>query len=169
MVGDEMKLPIFHGNGINDPEQYWFLCEVIWTAQQTVDDNVNKIQLETTLSGHALDWYMRFMLVPQGGTGKTLDEICKGLFEEFKKPKSEAQYITKFKEIKQFPNETIWDFDQWFKMLMAQVSFQMSDVQHKEWFIVALVSHIRHPLMQQKIATQREALEIAMKLEALLV
>ena len=42
----------------------------------------------------------------------------------------------------------------------------MSDVQHKEWFIVALVSHIRQPLMQQKIVTQNEALEMAMKLEA---
>ena len=60
----------------------------------------------------------------------------------------------------------IWDFDQRFKTLMAQVSFQMSDVQHKEWFIVALVLHIRQPLMQQKIATQSEALETAMKLEA---
>ena len=45
----------------------------------------------------------------------------------------------------------------------------MSDVQHKEWFIVALVSHIRMPLMQQNIVSQTEALEIAMKLEASLV
>ena len=44
-------------------------------------------------------------------TVKNLDEIRKGLLEEFKKPKSEAQYITELKEIKQFPNETIWDFD----------------------------------------------------------
>ena len=42
----------------------------------------------------------------------------------------------------------------------------MSDVQHKEWFIAALVPHIQQPLMQQKIVTQSEALEIAMKLEA---
>ena len=42
----------------------------------------------------------------------------------------------------------------------------MSDVQYKEWFIVALVPHIRNPLMQQKITTQSETLEIEMKLEA---
>ena len=41
----------------------------------------------------------------------------------------------------------------------------MSDVQHKEWFIVALVSHIQKMLMQQNIVTQSEALEITMKLE----
>ena len=60
----------------------------------------------------------------------------------------------------------VWDFDQRFKTLMAWVSFDMSDIQHKEWFIAELVPHIRRPLMQQKIVTQREALEIAMKLEA---
>ena len=42
----------------------------------------------------------------------------------------------------------------------------MSDVQHKEWFITALVPHIRQPLMQQKTMTRSEALETAMKLEA---
>ena len=90
---------------------------------------------------------MRFTWIPQGGTTKTLDEIQMGLFEEFNKTKSKAQYITELKEIKQFPNQTIWDFDQQFKTLMARVSFQMSDVQHKEWFITVLVSHIRQLLM----------------------
>ena len=45
----------------------------------------------------------------------------------------------------------------------------MSDVQHKEWFIAALVPHIGMPLMQQKIVSQIEALDLTMKLEALLV
>ena len=49
---------------------------------------------------------------------------------------------------------------------MEWVIFDMSDVQHKKWFIVALIPHIQHTLMQQKIATQSEALEIAMKFEA---
>ena len=56
-----------------------------------MDDDVQKSQLETTHRGRALDWYIIFMLVPQRGTTKTLDEIHKGLFEGFKKPKSEAQ------------------------------------------------------------------------------
>ena len=95
-----------------------------------------------------------------------MDEICEGLFEEFKKPKSKAQYIIELKGIKQFPNETIWNFDQEFKTLMDRVRFQMSDVQHKECFITVLVPHIKQPLMQQKIATQSKALEIGRKLEA---
>ena len=114
-----MKLLIFHGNGNDDLEQYWFLCEAIWTARQTIDDDVKKSHLATTLRGSTLEWFMRFTRVPQGGTTKTLDEIRTGLFEEFKKPNFESQYITKLKEIKQFPNETIWDFDQRLKTLMA--------------------------------------------------
>ena len=166
MAGDKMKLPIFHGNRTDDLEQYWFLCEVVWTTIQRVDNDIKKIQLETTFRGHVIDWYMRFMQVPQGNATKTMNEIREGLFKEFKKPKSEAQYITELKEIKQFSNKTIWDFDQWFKTLMARVSFIMSNVQHKDWFITTLVSHIRQPLMQQNIAMQNEALEMAMKLEA---
>ena len=49
---------------------------------------------------------------------------------------------------------------------MAKVSFQMLDVQHKEWFIAVLLPHILGPLMQQKIESHIEALELAMKLEA---
>ena len=70
------------------------------------------------------------------------------------------------KEIKKFPKRNVWDFDHRFKTLMSRFIFSMSDVQHKEWFIAALVSDIRQPLTQQKIATQSEALEIAMKLNA---
>ena len=49
---------------------------------------------------------------------------------------------------------------------MAKVSFGMRDMQHKDWFITSLVPHIHILLMQQKIASQAEALEIMMKLEA---
>ena len=85
---------------------------------------------------------------------------------EFRKPKSKSQCITEIKEIKQLSTESIWDFDQGFKNLMAKVSFHMSDVQHKEWFIALLLPHIQSPLTQQKIVLQMEALEIAMKSES---
>ena len=42
----------------------------------------------------------------------------------------------------------------------------MNNVQHKESFIATLVLHIRIPLMQQKIVTQSDVVEIMMKLEA---
>jgi len=62
--------------------------------------------------------------------------------------------------------ESTWDFDQRFKVPMGQVSFPISDAQHKEWFIAAMLPHIRVSLTQHKIMMQAEALEIAMKLEA---
>ena len=56
-----------------------------------------------------------------------------------------------------------------FSHLVVNSSFctsEMSDVQHKEWFITALLPHIRGLLMQQKIELHTKALELAMKLEA---
>ena len=87
------------------------------------------------------------------------------MIKEFKKPKSESQCITELKEIQQKRGESVWDFDQRFKVLLDQVSFTIGLEQHKEWFIPKLLSHIRTPLMQQKVADQQEALEIAINLE----
>ena len=53
-----------------------------------------------------------FYTISHGVSRKTLAKIRKGLIEEFRKPKSEVQYITELKEIKQYPNEIVWDFDQ---------------------------------------------------------
>ena len=87
------------------------------------------------------------------------------MIKYFKNPKSESQCITELKKIQQKRGESVWDFDQRFKVLLDQVSFTIGPKQHKEWFITALLPHIRTPLMQQKVANQQEALEIAMKLE----
>ena len=96
----------------------------------------------TTLRSRALDWFMMFYVAPTETPQKTLDEIRAAMIFEFRKPKSESQCITNIKEIKQALAETIWDFDQCFKTLMAKLSFQMSYVQYKEWFIATLLPHI---------------------------
>jgi hypothetical protein len=95
-----------------------------------------------------------------------LAEIRQALLKEFKKPKSESQYITELKEIKQVQTSQVWDFDQRFKDLMGRMNFQIPDQQHQEWFIAGLLPHIHRPLIQQKVVSQPEALEIAMKLES---
>jgi hypothetical protein len=86
--------------------------------------------------------------------------------KEFKKPNSESHYITELKEIKQVQTESVWDYDQHFKDLMGRLTFQILDQQHQEWFIARLLPHIHRPLIQQKVVSQSEALEITMKLEA---
>ena len=112
MAGDDVKLPLFHGNGIEDPEQYWFLCEAIWIVKKLLDEDIKKVQLEITFRGHALDWYMKFMQFPTQNLMNTLSEIRTRLIKEFRKPKFESQYIMKLKEIKNYPNESVQDFNQ---------------------------------------------------------
>jgi hypothetical protein len=69
------------------------------------------------------------------------------LISEFKKIKSKYQCITDLKEIKEKSIESVWEFDQKFKTLLDQVSFDIASQQHQEWFIVVLLPHIRLPLM----------------------
>ena len=66
---------------------------------------------------------MKFYVVSLGAPQKTLEEIRVAMISKFKKPKSESQCITEIKEIKQALAESVWDFDQRFKTLMAKVSF----------------------------------------------
>ena len=84
MVGNEKNLPLFHGNGTNDPKQYWFLCESVWRVRQNTNDDVKKGELVTTLWGRVLDWYMKFIQVPMGTPIKKLDEVRRGLIKNFR-------------------------------------------------------------------------------------
>ena len=120
----------------------------------------------TTLMGHALDWYMKFSVVSAEVAQKLLDQIRVGLIDEFRKPKYESQCITYIKDIKKLSMESVQDFYQRFKTLMAKLRSQMLDTQHKEWFIAALLPHIQIPLMQQKFVSQTEALELDMNCES---
>ena len=61
MEGDDAKLPLFHGNGTEDPQQYCFLCEAVWTIKKAQDGDGKKGQLETIVWGRALDYYMKFV------------------------------------------------------------------------------------------------------------
>jgi hypothetical protein len=163
-MADEMRLPIFRGDGSEDPDQHWFLCEAVWSIKKVTDEAVKRAQFSTTLRDHGLSWYMKF--VTGSVQPKPLNDIKTVLSAKFKKPKLESQCITKLKEIIQKVTEPVWEFDQRFKTLTCHLSFQIPNEQHKKWFIVALLPPIRVPLMQQKVASQDDALDISMKLEA---
>ena len=95
---DEMRLPIFRGDGSEDPNQHSFLCEAIWNIKNVTDEAVKITQFSTTLRDRALSWYM--MLVQGIAQPKPLNRIKNALIVEFKKPKSESKCITELKEIK---------------------------------------------------------------------
>ena len=41
-MGDDIKLPVFKGTGSEDPEQFWFLCEAVWTAKNIMDEDIRR-------------------------------------------------------------------------------------------------------------------------------
>ena len=61
MAGVDIWLPIFNGNGAEDPEQYWFICEAVWMVFLLQNADLKKVQMITTLRGRALDWFMKFL------------------------------------------------------------------------------------------------------------
>ena len=70
-----LKIPIFHGNGMEDMEQHWFVCEAIWSIKKTTNDRMKIALLETTFRDGALLWYMKFKSTTPIGVGRTLVEI----------------------------------------------------------------------------------------------
>jgi hypothetical protein len=47
-MADEMRLPIFRGDGSEDPNQHWFLCEDVWIIKQVTDEVVKRTHFSTT-------------------------------------------------------------------------------------------------------------------------
>jgi hypothetical protein len=41
-MADEMRLPTFRGDGSEDPEQYWFLYEVVWSIKNITNEAVKR-------------------------------------------------------------------------------------------------------------------------------
>jgi hypothetical protein len=60
-MADEMRLPIFRGDGSQDTNQHWFLCEVVWNIKNLTNEAVKRTQFSTTLRDHALSWYMKLI------------------------------------------------------------------------------------------------------------
>ena len=88
-MNDDIKLPVFKGTGSEDPEQFWFLCEAVWTVKNIMDQDVRRAQLLTSFRDRALTWFMKF----SSTQNPVLDDIKVALIREFKKPKSESQSI----------------------------------------------------------------------------
>ena len=92
---DDIKLPVFKGTGSEDPEQFWFLCEAVWTAKNITYHDTKWAQLVTSFRDHALTWFMKF----SSTQNHALADIKAAMIKEFKKPKSKSQCITELKEI----------------------------------------------------------------------
>ena len=97
-MNDDIKLHVFKGTGSEDPKQFWFLCEAVWTAKTITDQDTKRAQLVTSFRDCTLTWFMKF----SSTQNHVLADIKAALMiKEFKKPKSESQCITELKEIQQ--------------------------------------------------------------------
>ena len=76
MDADGVKLPILNGNGIEDLEQHWVICEVVCTIRQ-----IKGSIMIMTFIHQALYWYMNFSIVPMGSTHNTFIEIKAGFMD----------------------------------------------------------------------------------------
>lgn len=119
-MANTTNMPIFKGQGLEDPNQFWFVIEAVWKAKKINDEDMNKSQVVTVLQDRALPWYIKYITT---NPVASLAVMKNALNTEFKKPKSQSQCITKIKEIKQVVNETTWDVDHRLKCLMEQANF----------------------------------------------
>ena len=85
-MNDDIKLPVFKGTGSEDPEQFWFLCEAVWTSKNIMDQDTRRVQLFTSFRDRALTWFMKF----SSTQNHVLADIKVAMIKEFKKPKSES-------------------------------------------------------------------------------
>ena len=102
------------------------MCKALWNVKQVQNNDIEMAQLTTTFRDRVLNWFMKYSNIQ----ARTLVQVRVVLISEFKKPNSESQCITKLKEIKQKPMDTVWDFDQKFKTLLDQVSLMIAPQQH---------------------------------------
>ena len=42
MAGEDIRLPTFNGNGVEDPDQHWFFSEVVWTVHKFKNEDISK-------------------------------------------------------------------------------------------------------------------------------
>jgi hypothetical protein len=56
-----MRLPIFRGDGSEDPNQHWFLCEAVRNIKNITDEAIKRNKFSTTLRDQTLSWYMKLV------------------------------------------------------------------------------------------------------------
>ena len=83
MAATDVWLPTFNGNGMEDPEQHWFLYEAVWMVHLVRGVDIKQVQMITTLRGCSLDWFMKFCAALAGTPQKTLEEIRWAMISEF--------------------------------------------------------------------------------------
>jgi hypothetical protein len=126
-----LRLPMFHGMGKDDAEKHWFMCEAIWSVKRITDEASKICTTGDHFQRQSLMWYMKYKETVPVGQMRSLTEIKRDMLRSFRSLSQNHKCITEIKEIKQQMGETVWDYDQWFKILLDRLTFQIQYVQHR--------------------------------------
>jgi hypothetical protein len=128
------------------------------------------VEFHTNLRGHDLKWCMNIInlgVLGIQGQAFTLGQLWTRFIEEFKLPQSEQQAISELREIHQREGESAWEYNQKFKYGIGRLAHPINEEHQREWYIQGLLPLTQILLMQQQIATLKNALEQSMKIEAM--
>lgn len=165
-MASTVQLSTFKGIVNEELVWFWFVIKYVWDAQSITDDSINKATLVSVLQDCALTWYMKYS---SDHPNEGLVVIQEALNKEFGQPKSEAQSDIGFKEIVILPSGNPWDLDQRLKSIIHEANMTLTNEKHRTWFTASLTPYLRSTLSQQKISTQAEALDAAMRLRKTLI
>jgi hypothetical protein len=84
-----IRLPEFHGEGLEDPKKNLFIFEKIWETKQITNEDTKVAQLTITFIDRALDWYMGLIVNNPQGAPTTIIDVKKALINGFQRPSSE--------------------------------------------------------------------------------
>lgn len=160
-----MKLPVFHNKGEEDAEQQWFLYDIIWNPQITLDA-IRLVEFQSTIWERVLKQYMKYKQSAHILHGVDLVQLWDDFVKEFQNPNLKKQSVIELKHIKNKVRETIWEYDKWIWNLVNLFPYMIQEVQHKEWFISGLLPCLHIPPLQQYMLTQMDVLQFTMWLES---
>lgn len=103
-----------------------------------------------------------------GGQTLTLDGFKCLFITELQLPQSEQQDLTELRDIKQIEGQSMWEYMQIFKDAIRKITNRILESHQREWYIQGLLPFTTTPITQQRIATIIDALEQAMKIEAMM-
>jgi hypothetical protein len=137
---------------------YLFIYENFWEEKQITDEDNKLAELAITLIDRTLYWYMSLATNSLPGTTRMIGDMKKLLINQFQKSSSEDQYMNEIIEIRQKPEESIWEIEKVFKQLKGKIKYVMTDMQHRHLFINLLLPHLKYPLRQKKFQMQAKPL-----------
>ena len=92
---------------------------------------------------------------------RTKDEIKTNFLDFFKIEDVTYLATRKLKDIKQIPRETVREYNKRVKYLLSQIPYNIDSNLLVQWYVAALLHHVRAPLRMHDIKTLEEAFKKA--------